>query len=310
MTTPPFSLIQQDAVTTAPLKDRVQKFFEELQDKLITSLETIDRKERFREDRWQHHEGGGGKSRILQEGDIFEKAGVNTSAVTGTLSEPLAERLNVKPQKFFAGGISVVLHPYSPMIPTVHMNLRYLQLANDESWFGGGSDLTPYYFFREDVLHFHKIWKTVCDKHNPEFYSRFKQWCDEYFYIKHRNEMRGVGGIFFDYIRTDLEKFFFFVQDVGNAFREAYVPIIERRRSEPWSEQEKQWQLIRRGRYAEFNLVYDRGTLFGLETQGRTESILMSLPPTVKWVYSYQPKPGSHEEELLKHLKPYDWLKE
>lgn len=304
--------MQQETVTTISLKDRVQKFFEELQDSITTSLETIDGKECFHEDIWKHPEGGGGRSRILEGGQVFEKAGVNTSAVTGTFSQSLAAKLNVREKKFFATGISLVLHPYSPMIPTVHMNLRYIELANGDAWYGGGMDLTPYYLFEEDVKHFHSVLRDICNKHNQhnqQYYPRFKKWCDEYFFIKHRGEARGVGGIFFDYVREDLESFFLFIQDVGNGFLNAYLPIIERRKNEPYAGQEKEWQLIRRGRYVEFNLVYDRGTLFGLETHGRTESILMSLPPTVKWVYNYQPGAGSREEELLKVLQqPREWV--
>lgn len=294
------------------IKDRAQRFFEELQGSITTSLESIDGNECFREDIWRHPEGGGGRSRILEGGQVFEKAGVNTSAVNGTFSQSLAAKLNVREKEFSATGISLVLHPYSPMIPTVHMNLRYIELANGDAWFGGGMDLTPYYLFEEDVKHFHSVLKNICNKHNQhnqQYYPRFKKWCDEYFFLKHRGETRGVGGIFFDYVREDLESFFLFIQDVGNGFLNAYLPIVERRKNDAYGVREKEWQLIRRGRYVEFNLVYDRGTIFGLETHGRTESILMSLPPMVKWVYNYQPDPGSREEKLLEVLQhPREWV--
>ena len=213
-----------------------------------------------------------------------------------------------QPQQLFATGISLVLHPSSPMIPAVHMNLRYLELANGDTWFGGGSDLTPYYLFEEDARHFHQTLKNVCDKHDKTSYLRFKQSCDEYFFLKHRSETRGIGGIFFDYQREDHEKIFPFVQDAGNAFLESYLPIVKRRTTELWGKKEKEWQLIRRGRYVEFNLLYDRGTLFGLETNGRTESILMSLPPEVSWQYDHHPQAGSREaalENILRH--PISW---
>jgi coproporphyrinogen III oxidase len=255
-----------------------------------------------------HSGGGGGKSRVLENGRIFERAGVNTSAVSGVLSKSLAEKLQAEAKEFYATGISVVLHPCSPVIPTVHMNLRYIELSNGEAWFGGGADLTPYYLFEDDAKHFHSILKSICDKHNREYYPRFKKWCDEYFFLKHRGEARGIGGIFFDYVKDDLENFFLLVEDLGNGFLDAYLPIVERRKNEPYGEQERDWQLVRRGRYVEFNLLQDRGTLFGLETGGRTESILMSLPPAVKWVYNYEPPSASREEELLAVLRhPKEW---
>lgn len=293
---------------TTLLSQQATEYFQRLQDAICTSLEKLDGLARFRQDLWTHHDGGGGRTRVLQNGEVFEKAGVNTSAVGGMMSAPLAARLSVNAQRFFATGISLVLHPTSPMIPTVHMNLRYIELENADAWFGGGADLTPYYLFTDDAHHFHTTLKTVCDKHDLSFYPRFKEWCDEYFTIKHRGEARGIGGIFFDYQRERLEEMFALVQDIGNTFLDAYIPIVERRRSEPWGTREKQWQLIRRGRYVEFNLVYDRGTLFGLETQGRTDSILVSLPPEVKWPYKYEPELGSREAELLRVLKePRNW---
>ena len=291
------------------MKTKTQTYFQQLQNTICKKLEEVDVKEKFLEDVWQHSESGGGKTRVIQNGSIFEKAGINFSAITSSLSESFAKKLNVAPQKIFATGVSLVIHPYSPFIPTTHLNVRFLQLENGESWFGGGMDLTPYYLYEDDAKHFHSVLKNVCDKHDASFYQRFKQWCDEYFFIKHRNEARGIGGIFFDYLKEDLEKTFSFVQDVGNSFLEAYFPIVERRKNETWNAPQKEWQLIRRGRYVEFNLVYDRGTLFGLETQGRTESILMSLPLEVKWKYNFVPQKNSREEKLLDVLHtPIEWI--
>ena len=291
-----------------PLRVRTQEYFRDLQDKLCTALENADGKTVFSEDVWTHAGGGGGRTRVLQAGNVFEKAGVNFSAVTSMLPEKLAGRLQVPAQHIFATGVSLVLHPVSPMVPTVHMNLRYLELEDGDAWFGGGTDLTPYYLYEEDAGHFHRTLKTLCERHNPEWYPRFKRSCDEYFFIKHRDEARGIGGIFFDYQRDHLEDFFEFIRDAGSGFLESYLPIVERRKSEVWGENEREWQRIRRGRYVEFNLVYDRGTLFGLETNGRTESILMSLPPEVRWVYDHQPKSGSRESELVRVLRhPKDW---
>lgn len=295
--------------TKKALKTQAAEFFKQLQDSICAALEALDGKEKFAVDSWKHPHGGGGETRIIQNGAIFEKGGVNFSDVQGILSEKLARQLNVEAQAFRASGISLVLHPYSPMVPTVHFNLRFIELHNGDGWFGGGVDLTPYYLVEEDVVHFHTTLKDVCDRHDPALYYRFKRSCDEYFYIEHRFEARGVGGIFFDYLREDLAQTFGFVQDVGTSFLIAYGQIVERRRSEPWGELEKKWQLHRRGRYVEFNLVYDRGTLFGLETEGRIESILMSLPPVVEWRYNLQPKPGSREAKLVEILRePKDWL--
>ena len=292
------------------MKARAIECFGELQERICSNLEEIDGSSRFMHDDWPLQSGaGGGKTRVLENGGVFEKAGVNFSAVTTQLSERLAVRLNVQPQSAFATGISLVLHPESPMVPTVHMNLRYFELENGDAWFGGGADLTPYYLFEDDVRHFHSVLRNSCNSFNPLWYPRFKKLCDEYFFIKHRAEARGVGGIFFDYQRDDLEQFFTLVQNVGNALLEAYVPIVEKRRNEPWGDPEKEWQKIRRGRYVEFNLVYDRGTLFGFETGGRVESILMSLPPEVVWKYEFKPDPGSREAKLLEVLRtPKEWV--
>jgi len=291
------------------LDRRASEFFGTLQDEICAALEALDGEQSFREDRWSYQAGeGGGVTRSIADGAVFEKGGVNLSAVSGRLAEKLAERLRVDQQDFFATGISLVLHPRSPMIPTAHMNMRYLQLGGGDAWFGGGADLTPYYLYEEDAAHFHRTFKQACDAHDEIYYPRFKKWCDEYFHLKHRNEARGVGGIFFDYLKEDLESVFAFVQEAGKAFKEAYLPIVERRKTEPWNEEQRNWHLIRRGRYVEFNLIYDRGTLFGLETGGRTESILISLPPKATWQYDQNPKPNSKEAELLKVLKqPTDW---
>jgi coproporphyrinogen III oxidase len=230
--------------------------------------------------------------------------------VRGELTERLAARLEVPPQSFSATGLSLVLHPRSPWVPTSHMNVRYIELTGPSrrAWFGGGADLTPYYLVEEDAAHFHGCLKAACDRHDPAYYPRFKEWCDRYFWLPHRDEARGVGGIFFDYLTDDPEPVFDFVRDLGRAFVEAYLPIVDRRKKEPWTEDQREWQLIRRGRYVEFNLIHDRGTLFGLETGGRTESILMSLPPVVRWTYDHRPAPDSPEAKLLDVLRrPRDW---
>ena len=290
-------------------KEKIQNSFGLLQNTICSKLESIDGSARFREDVWKREEGGGGKTRVMEEGAVFEKAGVNTSAVWGKLPERMAQRMDVEAGEFFATGISLVIHPRSPMVPTVHMNLRYFDMENGKSWFGGGTDLTPYYLFEEDVRHFHKTLKNACDKHDTTYYPQFKKWCDEYFFIKHRNEARGTGGIFFDYLTGSNELLLSFVSEVGDAFLPSYIPLVERRMNEPYTDVEREWQLVRRGRYVEFNLVYDRGTLFGLETKGRIESILMSLPPFVSWKYDHHPEPDSREAELVEVLrKPREWV--
>ncbi|MFI5251082.1 MAG: oxygen-dependent coproporphyrinogen oxidase [Bacteroidota bacterium] len=291
------------------MKNRTAHFFKELQHTICAKIEELDGKARFHEDAWTHIDGGGGKTRIIQNGNVFEKCGVNFSRVDTKISEKLAEKMKIDQQRLYATGISLVLHPSNPFVPTVHMNLRYLELENGDRWFGGGTDLTPWYLFEEDARHFHSTLKSSCDKHDPTYYPGFKRMCDMYFYLKHRDETRGIGGIFFDYQRENPEAFFTFVQDVGNSFLLAYMPIVEKRKNLPWNPKEKEWQLIRRGRYVEFNLIYDRGTLFGLETGGRAESILMSLPPDVKWAYNYSPQPGTREAELISVLRhPKEWV--
>ncbi|MBM4169172.1 MAG: oxygen-dependent coproporphyrinogen oxidase [Ignavibacteria bacterium] len=287
----------------------VEEFVVDLQADLCGELEKLDGKGTFISDPWKHPVGGGGLTRVLQNGEIFEKGGVNSSAIRSSLSERLARRLNTAQQGVAAVGLSLVLHPWSPMIPTVHANLRYIELEHGEWWFGGGADLTPYYLFEDDAREFHSVWKKICDKHNRTYYRQFKQLCDEYFYLNHRREARGVGGICFDYMSGEFERLFAFVRDCGEAFLSSYVPLVERRREESWGEHEKRWQWIRRGRYVEFNLLYDRGTLFGLETDGRTESIFMSLPPLVRWEYNPPEAPGPREAALLKVLrKPREWV--
>ena len=292
------------------LRTRAEELFRSLQDDITSTLEVLDGGEKFFQETWHRPGGGGGRTRVMTEGDIFEKAAVNFSAVHG--DAPDSMNSTEKGLHFFATGISLVLHPRSPKIPTVHANFRYFEQSSGESWFGGGTDLTPYYLDEEDAFHFHHTLKTACDKHDAAYYPRFKKWCDEYFYIKHREEARGIGGIFFDNLtgstERDREKIFAFVQDAAHAFLPAYVPIVEKHRTEHYSEKERRWQLLRRGRYVEFNLVYDRGTRFGLETQGRIESILVSLPSVARWEYDIHPDPGSPEATLEEVLKsPRDW---
>src|SRR5688572_27239071 len=288
-------------------QQRAGDYFRGLQDRICNGLETADGMF-FREDLWSREGGGGGRTRVLENGGLFEKAGVNFSSVSGDLPPEFAEKIpRGTGTNFFATGVSLVLHPATPMVPTVHANFRYLE-KGDAAWFGGGMDLTPYYPHAEDAVHFHRTIKSVCDKHDADFYPRFKKWCDEYFFLKHRGETRGVGGTFFDYLEGDREKDFRLVTEVGDVFLKAYLPVVERRRSDPFDERHRQYQLYRRGRYVEFNLLYDRGTIFGLETRGRTESILMSLPPVVRWVYDYKPEAGSVEARNMEFFKPRDWV--
>jgi coproporphyrinogen III oxidase len=286
---------------------RAAAYFKDLQDRICAALTNLDPGGSFHEDLWTREGGGGGRTRVLAGGGLLEKAGVNYSEVFGQFSEEFAAQLPGEGRDFTATGISLVLHPRSPMVPTVHANFRYLT-RGQKWWFGGGADLTPYYPFREDVIHFHQVWKRVCERHAaPVDYRRFKTWCDEYFFLAHRQEPRGVGGIFFDYLEGQFDALFAFVRDAGDAFLDAYLPIARRRMHEVYGDRERAWQEFRRGRYVEFNLIYDRGTLFGLKTGGRTESILMSLPPVVRWQYDHRPQPGSREAELYDLLKPRDW---
>ncbi len=298
-------------------KDRFYDYIQGLQDQICNALETADTEAKFQEDLWDRKGGGGGRTRVIENGAVFEKGGVNISAVHGELPDSMKAYFNVKEGSFFACGLSLVIHPKNPMVPTVHANWRYFELYKDDgsladAWFGGGQDLTPYYLFEEDATHFHRVCKTVCDKHNPSFYLKYKEACDRYFWNAHRDEARGVGGLFFDYLKqTDdqsLEQWYNFVTEVGNSFISAYVPIVERRKNLSYTDKQREWQEIRRGRYVEFNLVHDKGTLFGLRTNGRIESILMSLPPHVQWQYNHSPETGSKEEKLLQTLKePRAW---
>lgn len=286
---------------------RAAKLFETQQAAICQELARLDGSRQFAFDRWERAGGGGGLTAVLDQGALFEKAGVNTSSVWGTLDDAALRKLGGQERSFFATGISMVLHPRSPMVPTMHANFRYLTRGSD-GWFGGGSDLTPYYPQRDDVVEFHRGWKQICDRHDESYYPRLKTWCDDYFYIPHRGETRGVGGIFFDDLRDDLERIFAFVTDCCQNVLVPYVHIVKRRRDEPYGEREREFQLHRRGRYVEFNLVCDRGTTFGLATHGRTESILMSLPPLARWTYAYEPEPGSRESHAMTYFQPQDWL--
>jgi len=289
---------------------RAVAYLRDLQDRICAGLEEADGQARFREDVWQRPGGGGGRSRVLIGGGVFEKAGVNFSDVFGQMAPEFAAQIPGEGLDFTAAGVSLVLHPRNPFVPTVHANFRFLTKGKKQ-WFGGGADMTPYYPYREDVIHFHRTWKTVCTRHAPPVdYPRFKKWCDEYFFLQHRNEPRGIGGIFFDYLEGDFDKLLAFVQDCGDHFLDAYLPIVRRRKDEPYTERHRCFQEFRRGRYVEFNLIYDRGTLFGLKTGGRTESILMSLPPVVRWLYDWHPAPGTREAELYEYLKSRDWANE
>ncbi len=300
------------------MKDTFYTYIQNLQDTITSALEEVDGKAKFQEDLWKRPEGGGGRTRVIENGNVFEKGGVNISAVHGELPQSMQTYFGVTDADFFACGLSLVIHPKSPMVPTVHANWRYFEMYNKEGeivdqWFGGGQDLTPYYLFEEDAQHFHSVCKKACDAHSPEFYSAYKKRCDDYFWNTHRNEARGVGGLFFDYCKsTDtitMEDWYNFITEVGDSFLEAYVPIVDRRKTMKYSQNQRDWQEIRRGRYVEFNLVHDKGTLFGLRTNGRIESILMSLPPHVQWRYDHHPKVGSEEEKLIHVLKnPKEWV--
>jgi coproporphyrinogen III oxidase len=290
-----------------PHQARMEAYVQTLQDEICTALERVEGGTRFREDAWKREGGGGGRTRILEEGAVFEKGGVNTSTVFGELDEQFAKRLQGQGRTFWACGISLVLHPRNPLVPTVHANFRFI-VQGAKAWVGGGADLTPYYLFEEDAAHFHRTLKAACDRHDPSYYPAFKEACDRYFFLKHRGETRGVGGIFFEDLKTDLERELAFLEDAGKAFLPAYLPIVERRKDSDYTPAMREWQEVRRGRYVEFNLLYDRGTVFGLETRGRTESILMSLPPRVSWRYDHQPGLGTPEAQLVDVLRsPRDW---
>ncbi|KQC32155.1 coproporphyrinogen III oxidase [Nonlabens sp. YIK11] len=299
-------------------KDAFYSFIKELQSTISSQLEELDGKAQFIEDEWVREEGGGGFSRVIQDGDVFEKGGVNISAVYGALPPAMQNYFNVQDADFYATGISLVIHPLNPMVPTVHANFRYFEMYDKhgqlvDCWFGGGLDLTPYYLFKEDAQHFHQVCKEACDRHEVADYQLFKKKCDEYFHNAHRNEARGIGGLFYDYCRASdtltMKDWLDFQKDMASHFLDAYVPIVKRRKDLPYTPDHREWQEIRRGRYVEFNLVHDKGTLFGLKTNGRIESILMSLPPAVQWKYDHHPEADSKEAELVEVLEnPRDWV--
>lgn len=296
----------------------VRRYLLDLQDRICQAIEAEDGAARFREDEWQRPSGGGGRTRVLAQGAVFEQAGVNFSHVHGHALPPsaTAHRPELAGRSFQALGVSLVIHPNNPYVPTTHCNVRFFIAERSDAeavwWFGGGFDLTPYYGFEEDARHWHRVANDACAPFGADYYTRFKRWCDDYFFLKHRNEPRGIGGLFFDdFNDVDFAHAFGFVRSVGDHFLPAYLPIVERRKGMPFGERERDFQLYRRGRYVEFNLVYDRGTLFGLQSGGRTESILMSLPPLVTWRYDWRPAPASPEARLYEDfLRPRDWLTE
>lgn len=295
--------------------EEIEHYLKGLQDHICQAIEAADGSGRFVEDLWTHHSGGGGRTRLIQNGDVLEKGGVNFSKVQGEVHPRLRQQMNLGENDdfhFTATGVSIVMHPKNPHVPIIHMNVRYFELSNGTCWFGGGIDLTPHYVVEADAKLFHETLKNACDKHHPDFYTKFKTWADDYFYIPHRNETRGIGGVFFDYMKPDeegngnglsKEQLFAFVKEIGESFAPIYTTFMQKHRNEPFTEAQKQWQFLRRGRYVEFNLVWDRGTKFGLETNGRTESILMSLPPQANWEYNFEPEPNSEEAMTLGLLK-------
>ena len=287
-------------------------FFKGLQDSICRGLEHLDGSGTgFVQDLWERPGGGGGRTRVFSGGNIIEKGGVNFSHVHGAMPEKIARKLKLETgASFHATGVSIVLHPSHPYVPIIHSNVRYFQVEGGVFWFGGGIDVTPAYIDLEQGRAFHQLMKATCDKTDLTYYPKFKKWADEYFFLKHRNETRGIGGIFFDHLKTEKEKHFAFVQDVGHAFLEAYRPLVMQHRGREYGEREIQWQLLRRSRYVEFNLVHDAGTKFGLETGGRTESILMSMPPLARWEYAHAPEEGSPEAKTLEYLRPMEWLEQ
>ena len=294
-------------------KEQIADHFRALQDTITQTIENTDDSAKFQEDRWTRDEGGGGRSRVLANGKIIEKGGVNFSAVHGPLPEKIKIKLNVKGDNFFATGVSLIMHPENPHVPVIHMNVRYFELTDGTYWFGGGIDLTPNYIDKKEAASFHQALKMICDKYNSNFYSKFKTWADDYFYLSHRNETRGVGGIFFDHLNESSglskDELFNFVLEIGQLFAPLYSEIMKNKADTPYSEKEKDWQLHRRGRYVEFNLLQDKGTRFGIDTNGRTESILVSMPPEVKWTYQYEIEDGSEESNTINQLKKgIDWL--
>lgn len=311
MTSPTTDLTELD--TTVAI-EQVKMYLLALQDNICQTLELVNGKGHFVEDAWEREAGGGGRSRVLKNGAVIEQGGVNFSHVHGDAmpASATASRPELAGRSFQAMGVSLVIHPHNPYVPTSHANVRFFIAEKPGEkpiwWFGGGFDLTPFYPFKDDVVHWHEVAKKICAPYGDSVYPTYKKWCDDYFFLKHRNETRGVGGLFFDDLNEwGFEQSFAFMQAVGNGFLDAYVPIVERRKNTDFTQRERDFQLYRRGRYVEFNLVYDRGTLFGLQTGGRTESILMSMPPLARWEYNYTPTPGSAEEKLAGWLKPADW---
>jgi coproporphyrinogen III oxidase len=300
------------------MKNQFYSYIQNLQNQITQALEEIDGKAKFKEDVWERPEGGGGHTRVIENGDTIEKGGVNISAVHGNLPKSMQTYFKVGEVDFFACGLSLVIHPKNPMAPTVHANWRYFEMYDKsgkliDQWFGGGLDLTPYYLFEEDATHFHQHCKKACDLHHADFYKDFKAQCDLYFYNAHRDEARGIGGLFFDYLKANdsfiIQDRYDFVSQVGNVFLDAYLPILIKRKDLHYTKSQRDWQEIRRGRYVEFNLIHDKGTLFGLKTKGRIESILMSLPPHVQWHYDFEPEQASQEALLIEVLKkPKEWV--
>lgn len=291
---------------TSPRFAETEVFLKNLQDEICKELEVLDVVS-FLTDEWKHPNGGGGITRVLENGLFIEKGAVNFSSINDTLSEALAAQINSDVQEYKVCGLSIIIHPESPRIPTIHMNLRYFELAGGRSWFGGGTDLTPYYPYPEDFRYFHQVLKQACNSVMPECYNEYKTHCDRYFTITHRNEMRGIGGIFFDYLEGSSDIHNNLVRSVGNAFLKSYLPIVKLRMNEAYTDNDKKFQLLRRGRYVEFNLLYDKGTMFGLKSNGRVESILVSLPPKVSFNYNRIPEPGSPYEEMMQYYHPADW---
>jgi coproporphyrinogen III oxidase len=301
-------------------KASFRSYVQHLQDEICQALAQRDGQAGFQEDEWQREEGGGGRTRVLEDGALIEKGGVNISEVYGPISENLKAQLGVEDGAFWVTGLSLIIHPHSPMIPTTHANFRYFELYDAaeggtlyDAWFGGGIDLTPYYLWDEDARHFHRVQQEACDRFGPALYPEFKRWCDDYFYNHHRGEGRGIGGTFFDYLRDSetmsLRQWHDFTRAMGDSFLPAYLPILDARRSVPYTEEHRRWQELRRGRYVEFNLLWDRGTRFGIQSNGRTKSILMSLPPRCRWAYADEPAAGTHEAYVLDVLRhPRDWL--
>ncbi len=295
-------------------KENITEWLKTLQNNICQALESEDGLAKFKEENWTREEGGGGRSRVIENGNVIEKGGVMFSAVSGKTPDFLLKEkehsISAAPTEestFFATGVSIVIHPQSPLVPIIHMNIRYFEMSNGVKWLGGGIDLTPHYIVDEDAAFFHQQLKTVCDKHHTSYYPKFKTWADDYFFINHRKETRGIGGIFFDRLNQNedlnFEQNFAFWQDVGQTFVPTYVTLLQKNKNKLFTQDQKQWQLLRRGRYVEFNLVYDKGTKFGLETNGRVESILMSLPANASWVYDFKTKEGSQEENTLQKLK-------